>query len=96
MDLRGECLYALTNSLGLTDTNTVREPTFFHRENESIVDVTLVSEAASSRIQDCGKRTDFKNLSNNYYITFSYSDCTGTPTFGAAPDGLRAGRGRTS
>lgn len=27
-------------------------------------------------------------MSDNYHITFSYSDCTGTPTSGAAPDGM--------
>lgn len=51
-DLTGEGLYALADSLGLTVANVGREPIFFMRGRGSIVDVTLVSEAASGRLRE--------------------------------------------
>jgi len=49
-DFRGEGLCTLSDSLGLTVANFRRKQTFFMRGRGSIVDVTLVSEAASGRL----------------------------------------------
>jgi len=93
-DFRGKDLYTLADFLGLTIANVGREPTFFMGERESIVDVTLVSEATSGRLRQWRVQTDVENLSDHHYITFSYSDRRITSVSGATPSGRGTDRRR--
>lgn len=64
-DQRGKGLYALSTSLRLVVVNTGRDPTFFLKENGSIV------KAASGRIRDWGVQINSKNVSDHHHITHS-------------------------
>jgi len=93
-DHGGEALCAFADSLGLAIANVGQEPTFFMRGGGSIVDVILVSEAASGRLREWRVRTDIENLSDHHHITFSYSDRRATSVSGAASGNRGAARRR--
>jgi len=67
----------------LTVVNIGWRPTFFTRERGTIIDVILVSEAASRSFREWRVLTDVENLSDHHHIMFSYSDRTITSNSGA-------------